>query len=52
MWVYRVAPFLYLKALFIMLFIRDLSKSCEMEVYWMDGYSILLLMCLHVISRA
>ena len=33
MWVYRVAPFLYLKALLMMLFIRDLSKSCGMEVY-------------------
>ena len=32
MWVYRVAPFLYLKALFMMLFIRDLSRSCGMEV--------------------
>ena len=43
MWVYRVAPFLGLKASFMMLFIRDLSKSCGMEVYrveksnvWMD----------------
>ena len=33
MWVYHVAPFLCLKALFVMLFIRDLSKSCGMEVY-------------------
>ena len=33
MWVYRVAPFLCLKALFMMLFIWDLSKSCWMEVY-------------------
>ena len=32
MWVYHVAPFLCLKALFMMLFIRDLSKSCGMEV--------------------
>ena len=28
MWVYHVAPFLCLKALFMMLFIRDMSKSC------------------------
>ena len=33
MWVYHVAPFLCLKALFVMLFMRDLSKSCGMEVY-------------------
>ena len=33
MWVYRVAPFLCLKALFMMLLIRDFSKSCGMEVY-------------------
>ena len=32
MWVYRVAPFLCLKALFMMLFIRDLSKSCGMDL--------------------
>ena len=33
MWVYRAAPFLCLKVLFVMLLIRDLSKSCGMEVY-------------------
>ena len=33
MWVYRVAPFLCLKALFMMLFIRDLSKSCTRTGY-------------------
>ena len=33
MWVYSVSPFLCLKASFMMLFIRHLSKSCGMEVY-------------------
>ena len=40
MWVYRVAPFLYLKALFIMLFIRDFSKSCGMEVYRVEKSNV------------
>ena len=30
---YRVAPFLCSNALFMMLFIQDLSKSCGIEVY-------------------
>ena len=33
MWLYCAAPFSCSKALFMMLFIRDLSKSCGMEVY-------------------
>ena len=37
---YCVAPFLYLKALFIMLFIRDLSKSCGMEVYRVEKSNV------------
>ena len=40
MWVYHVAPFLYLKALFIMLFIPDFSKSCGMEVYRVDKSNV------------
>ena len=40
MWVYRVAPFLCLKALFMMLFIRDLSKSCGMEVYRVEKSNV------------
>ena len=40
MWVYRVAPFLYLKALFMMLFTRDLSKSCGMEVYRVEKSNV------------
>ena len=37
MWVYRAAPFMCLKALFMMLFIQDLSKSCGMEVYRVEN---------------
>ena len=37
---YRVAPFLYLKALFIVLLIRDLSKSCGMEVYRVEKSNV------------
>ena len=33
MWVNYAAPSLYSKALLMMLFIRDLNKSCEVEVY-------------------
>ena len=40
MWVHRVAPFLCLKASFMMLFIRDLSKSCEMEVYRVEKSNV------------
>ena len=40
MWVYRVAPFLCLKALFIMLFIQDVSKSCGMEVYRVEKSNV------------
>ena len=39
MWVYLVAPFLCLKALF-MLFIGDLSKSCGMEVYRVEKSNV------------
>ena len=40
MWVYRVAPFLCLKALFIMLFIQDVSKSRGMEVYRVEKSNV------------
>ena len=40
MWVYHVAPFLCLKALFMMLFIRDFSKSCGMEVYRVEKSNV------------
>ena len=33
MWVYNVVPFFCLKTLLMMLFIRDLSKSCGIQVY-------------------
>ena len=38
MWVYRSAPFLYLKALFMTLFIRDLGKLCGVEVYRVEMF--------------
>ena len=40
MWVHHVAPFLCLKALFMMLFIQDLSKSCGMEVYQIEKSNV------------
>ena len=40
MWVYRAALFLCLKALFMMLFIRDLSKSCGVEVYRVEKLNV------------
>ena len=40
MWVYRVVQFLCLQALFMMLFIRDLSKSCGMEVYRVEKSNV------------
>ena len=36
----RVAPFLCLKALFMMLFIRDSSKSCGIEVYRVEKSNV------------
>ena len=36
----HVAPLLCLKALFMMLFIRNLSKSCGMEVYRVENSNI------------
>ena len=39
-WVYRVAPFLCLQELFMMLFIRDLSKSCGIEVYRVENSNV------------
>ena len=40
MWVYHVAPFSCLKALFMMLFIRDWSKLCGMEVYRVEKSNV------------
>ena len=40
MWVYCAAPFLCLKALFMMLFIQDLSKSCGMDVYSVEKSNV------------
>ena len=40
MWLYHVATFLCLKALFMMLFISDLSNSCGMEVYRVGKSSV------------
>ena len=40
MWVYLAAPFLCLKALLVMLFIRDFSKSCEMEMYRVEKANV------------
>ena len=40
MWVYRVGLFLCLKALFMMLFIRDLRKSSGMEVYRVEKSNV------------
>ena len=37
---YRVAPFLYLKVLFMMLCIGDFSKSCGMEVYRVEKSNV------------
>ena len=40
MWVHCLGPFLCLKTLFMMLFIRDLSKSCGMEVYRVEKSNV------------
>ena len=40
MWVDRLAPFLYLKVLLMMLFTQHLSKSCGMEVYRVEKSNV------------